>query len=216
MPPANTERSGYASHPTFRRFVKDIDKYVCDFVAKKKRLVCSTVRFRINGLKQHVIDPLGNLRTRREMLGQMLAEMGHKVKIEKNGTLTAEKRYAYLPTEGYTIRINKNGSGLAKTSTKTPVLTPDNIESALCMEHLFLIEAMRCLCYHLDEKMKLVPSGSVFGVHSWMDIYGDVWLRILAFSDVAGWWKGYEALVNSLLTDCCESLLKLRWDGELD
>ena len=34
-----------------------------------------------------------------------------------------------------------------------------------------------------------------------MDIYGGVWLRILAFSDVAGWWKGYEALVDSLQPD---------------
>ena len=150
----------YASHPMFRRFVKDIDKYVCDFVVKKKRLVCSTVRFRIDGLKRRVRDPLGNLRTRREMLGHMLAEMGHKVKIEKNGTLIAEKRYTYLPTEGYTIRINKNGSGLVKTSSKVKVLTPDNIGITLCTKHLILIEAMRCLFYHLDDKTKIIPPSS--------------------------------------------------------
>jgi len=150
----------YATHPTFRRFVENLDGYICDFVDEKRHLIRSTVKFRIDGLKRRVRDPLGNLRTRREMLGHMLAEMGHKVKAEENGVLIAEKRYTYLPTEGYTIRIDGDGNGLAESVSKVEALTPDNIELALCMEHLILIEAMRCLCYHFNDEIKLVPSGS--------------------------------------------------------
>ena len=150
----------YATHLTFRRFIENMNKYFCDFVDEKKRLVCSTVRFRIDGLERRVRDPLGNLRARREMLGHMLAEMGHKVKVEGGGVLIAEKRCAYLPAEGYMIRIDDDGNGLAESASKVEALTPDNIESVLCMEHLILIEAMRCLCYHFDDKIELVPSSS--------------------------------------------------------
>ena len=89
---------------------------------------------------------------------RVLIDMGHEVKIDEDGTLVATKGWRYFPGVKYTIKIDRDGNGVAESVTYTDEdWTFEDVEICTWYKHGDLIEAMRCLCYYFDDKIKLIP-----------------------------------------------------------
>ena len=148
----------YKTRATFREFVENLDRYVHDFRSRMMLMVSSTVKFRFEGIDKQESWSDGKTVTYREALKYRLADMSYEVKIDENGTLTATKGWRYFPGVKYTIKIDREGNGVIESITYTDEdWTFDDVELCTLYKHGDLIEAMRCLCYHFDDKIKLIP-----------------------------------------------------------
>ena len=129
-----------------------------DFRSRELLVVSSSVKFRFEGIDKPESWHRGEPITYREALKYRLIDMGHEVKIEEDGTLTATKGWRYFPGVKYTIKIDGDGNGVAESVTYTDEdWSFDDVEICTLYKHGNLIEAMRCLCYFFDDKIKLIP-----------------------------------------------------------
>ena len=148
------------AHPTFRKFVENLGRYVSDFKSRMMLVVSSTVRFKFGGMSEVESWNEGEPVTFRDALKFRLADMGHKVRIEEDGTLVAKKGWRYFPGVKCTIKIDRDGSGAIESTTHTDdYWTFEDVELCTWYKHGSLVEAMRCLRYHF-EKIRLIPKGA--------------------------------------------------------
>jgi len=157
--PNNKESSClYKTRATFREFVENLDKYTRDFRSRVMLVVSSTVKFKFEEINKQESWSNGKPITFLEALKLRLADMGHEVKIDENGTLTATKGWRYFPGVKYTIKIDKEGNGVIEATEYTNEdWTFEDVEICTLYKHGDLIQAMRYLCYFFDNKIKLIP-----------------------------------------------------------
>ena len=157
-PDMSDSRCMYKAHPTFREFVENLGKYVRDFRSRELLIISSSVKFRFEEIDKYESWCNGKPITYREALKYRLIDMGHEVKIDEDGTLVATKGWRYFPGVKYTIKIDRDGNGVAESVTYTDEdWTFEDVEICTWYKHGDLIEAMRCLCYYFDDKIRLIP-----------------------------------------------------------